>query len=79
MKDLLVVGLFFCIWLVSGFIAFLIEARRLKCYKTFDKTAQADCIFLTVFGLFSFAIEIILLFIKWFVDLMNKFLKKINQ
>lgn len=73
------IGLFLIIWFVFGFIAFLIEAKRLKCYKTFDKTAQQDFIFITGLGLLSFVIEIILVAIEWLIDSMNKILKKINQ
>ena len=73
------IGLFLVVWFALGFIAFLIEAKRLKCYKTFDKTAQQDFIVITGLGFISFVIEIILVVIEWFINAMNKILKKINQ
>lgn len=73
------IGLFLIIWFVFGFIAFLIEAKRMKCYKTFDKTAQQDFIFITGLGLLSFIVETIVVVVEWLIGFMDKLLKKINQ
>ena len=37
------------IWFVFGFVTFLIEAKRTQDYKTFDETAQRDCLSITLF------------------------------
>lgn len=65
-------------WFIFGFIGFLIEAKRLN-YDAFDQETRREFAIIVCSGLLAFIAEIIIIFVEWFIDTMDKLLKKINQ
>ena len=67
------------VWCLFGFIAFILEALRSKCYTKFDEGTKEDFIFIMAFGVFSFIVEVYLFVSKLFKNAMDALLRIINE
>lgn len=65
-------------WVLLGFIGFLIEAKLEK-FTSFDKKTREEFAACIILGLFTFIYFVGCSFIKWFIYCMDRLLYKMNK
>ena len=67
------------VWVLLGFIAFLILAKHDKCYTEFDDLAKHDLLSFMGLGILSLIFVIAFLIVEWFCNMMDYLLRKWNK
>lgn len=78
-KQMIVYVIILFVWLLLGFIAFLISAKYYKCYTKFDDSAKCDLLYCMGLGIFSLIFVIAFIIVEWFCNMMDYLLRKWNK
>ena len=66
------------VWLICGFVGFLIEAK-MHGFKKFDKETRSEFVACLMLGVLSLLYMSYCALREWFIDLMDELLKTLNK
>ena len=78
-KLMIAIVIILFMWLLLGFIAFLISAKHDRCYTEFNNSAKHDLLFCMGLGILSLIFVIAFIIVEWFCNMMDYLLRKWNK
>ena len=67
------------VWVVLGFIGFIMDAKRYQHYDCFDSEAKSNLYAMVLLGGLAFVVVVCLYIADWFNEFMERLIKQINK
>ena len=67
------------VWVVLGFVGFVMDAKRYQHYDCFDREAKSNLCAMILLGGFAFVIVVGLYITDWFNNFMERLIKRLNE